>query len=463
MQKQFLFAAAMAVPLSGLALMASRVTAAEPADNPPKAVAPKDAKPEAAPKDAPPKEAAPKDAAPAKAPDPKDAAPRAPDAREPMPPAADKAPRTDNPPRTTDPRDPRPAPRETTPPARDNIPNARDPRNPRDTIPNARDPNVREPMPNTRENVRDPKEVARDPRDTTRGPMPQARDADRDSRTTTRDATRDTRTTTRETARDAHREHRSTRELGVTFGEFSDRGLAVNAVASTSVLYRAGFRTGDVIVSVNGHRLERADDFDRFVYAVDNNERIKVVVLREGRPEVVLLEPTIFYVADESYDEDIANFGVVFDTRYPDRLIVRRIYADSPAVVAGLKVGDEIVSWHGQRIASAKEFGTMLHNSNTAVVDFEFARGSNTVRAEAKLDQRVAAKPAEGTDTTPDNRLPPANPGPQPPRGPLPTPAPSPGPPSGTPAVTPPGPATPAPMPLPPDQRAPVRRLIRDR
>ena len=273
----------------------------------------------------------------------------------------------------------------------------------------------RDQIPNARENVRDPRSRPRSARCRARS-GPRARDVDRSRVDANRDA--------REAPRDDG-ERRSTRDLGLSFGRVTDRGLAVNESAKSSLLYPPGCAAATTSSRSTAMARTGRRRFDRYVYNVDTGERIKVVVFRDGREEVVYLEPTIFY-ADASYDEDIADFGVVFDTRYPDRLIVRRIYADSPALVAGLRIGDEIVSWHGQPVHNVQEFGKLIDGANAAAVDFQYARGSQTMRGEAKLDQRVATKPSTGTEPVRDTRNPPANPGPGqlPPPGPMPNPAP---------------------------------------
>jgi membrane-associated protease RseP (regulator of RpoE activity) len=193
---------------------------------------------------------------------------------------------------------------------------------------------------------------------------------------------------TREAAR---RERRTDRDLGISFGRMTDRGLTVSNVTRDSALVRAGLRANDVIVSVNGHRLERADDFDRLIFAADTAERIKVVVFRDGREEVVYLEPTILYV-DDSYVDDFAYFGVVFDDRYPDRLIVLRVYPDSPAFIAGIRVGDEITTFHGQRVTGRAELARALRGIEPGSVNLEFSHNGQVVRSQAKFNERVASR-----------------------------------------------------------------------
>ena len=453
-------------PLVGLALVARPAMSAEPPENPPKSAAPKDSAP---PKDVAPPKQQPRDAA-----SPRDVAPRNDQPK-------DVAPRNDQP-KDVAPRDNSPRPNAgkdardvTPPPAAKNPPdNATNPRNP---APNARDdiPNARETKPNARETIPN----ARDSAPTARNTIPNARDANRDANRDTRDVNRDARDANRDTrdsrstARDTRREHRSDRDLGITFGRMTDRGLAVSNLAETSALVRSGLRAGDAIVSINGHRLENSEDFDRYVYAVDNNERIKVIVFRDGREEVVYLEPTVFY-ADESYDDDYRYFGVVLDDRYPDRLIAVRVYPDSPAYLAGLRAGDEITTWHGQRVTSPREFGRLIHGIEPGNVDFEIARDSKTMRAQARFNERVATKPSTQTGPNSDERIRSTNPGPAsgpsappspaPGASPAPNPGAAPGPATTPPDVRPNPPATPGPAPAPtnpPQPRGPVKGLFR--
>jgi PDZ domain len=326
--------AAMFITGIGLALFSGRAGAGDPPANPPKDVAPKNG----APKDATPAQPAPQ---PKANKDPKENAPREP---------------------AKNPREPAAAPRDTNSAPRENAPN------PRNAAPSATTPAPRATNPA--------------PGDATSAPRTgDQRSADQ--RATTRNLRQQT--------------HRTDRELGITFGRVTERGLAISDLGKSSSLFSAGLRPGDFVVSVNGRRIERPDDFDRLVFAVDGDERITTVVWRDGREETVYLEPTVFYV-DESYDDDIAYFGVVFDDRYPDRLIVRRVLRDTPAFLAGLREGDEITTWHGERIVRPADFGRTLHRIEPGTVDFEIMRDSKSLRTEAKFGRREPVNNAKGGD-----------------------------------------------------------------
>ena len=116
-----------------------------------------------------------------------------------------------------------------------------------------------------------------------------------------------------------------------------------------------------------------------------------MIVLRDGREDVVYLEPTVFY-ADESYDDDYTYFGVVLDDRYPDRLIVLRVYPDSPAFIAGLREGDEITTFHGQRLKTLRRSRPGSSWNRTGQRGFRVLTRSSSGSAQAKFNERVAAR-----------------------------------------------------------------------
>jgi len=294
----------------------------------------------------------------------------------------------------------------------------------RDTADDARD-NARDARDSARDTARDARDTARDARSSARdagrsareGARDTARDA-RDSARSTRDSARDTRDRTRDDARDARDSrdsrdarstdrrdrrdsrdtaradrrdnHRSVEQLGLEFGRVTDRGLTVSTIERDSVAYRAGLRDDDIIISIGGHDLRSARDFDRYLYAGDRNERIEIVVWRDGREEVVYFEPDVIYTDDvdtvqTSYAYDVDRFGVVLDDSYDDRIVVVKVLPNTPAYTAGLRAGDVITTWHGEPVSSRRDFVRVIERAEPGTVNFEYQRNDRTVRADANL------------------------------------------------------------------------------
>ena len=216
----------------------------------------------------------------------------------------------------------------------------------------------------------------------------------------------------REAARDVRadrRAHRAPGELGLRVGAVADRGLAIANLVDNSVFYTAGIRPGDYIVSVNGHRLVAAGDFDRYLYADGADQPVQIVVWRNGADQTITLQPNVLY-ADapvENYDNDLTYFGVEFDPQYTDRLVILRVsFPIRVAYLAGLRDGDQITTWHGERLRSPRQFAQVIHDEKPGKIDFGYMRGSKEMRGDATFERReesrTALKPV--TPTTLDTR-----------------------------------------------------------
>jgi serine protease Do len=75
----------------------------------------------------------------------------------------------------------------------------------------------------------------------------------------------------------------SVQDLVPEEGRSARRGVLVAAVERTSPAGRAGLRQGDVVVAINGDRVETSRALVRSVAAVPPGQTLRLTVLREGR------------------------------------------------------------------------------------------------------------------------------------------------------------------------------------
>ena len=276
----------------------------------------------------------------------------------------------------------------------------------RDTGRDARD-TARDATRDVRDTARDVREgasdTARDVREGVRDTARDVREGARDVREGVRDAARDVREGARDirdSVRDARRAFRAgttrSADFGIWFGRPSDRGLVISDVATTGAIARVGFREGDRIVSVNGTRVSSEADFVRYVFADDvRNTRVKVVVLRGGREEIVYVEPAV--LIEEMYVEHhdpLEDFGLVVDDRYTDRIVVWKVLPRTPAFYAGFRRGDVITTFRGQRIASPREFVQVVQRTDPGLVAVEVNRGQRARSLEVDFRTRAESRTA---------------------------------------------------------------------
>jgi C-terminal processing protease CtpA/Prc len=196
-------------------------------------------------------------------------------------------------------------------------------------------------------------------------------------------------------------------DIGLWFDRNDRNGLVISDISSKGAISRLGFHEGDRIVSVNGYRVNRETDFLNYLFANDvRDQRVKVIVDRNGGEEVVWVEPTTL-IEDYNYVENdpLENFGVVLDDRYDDRIVVWKVIPQSPAYYAGLRAGDVFTTFHGRPVTTRQDFVRIIGDLREGEVPVQVRRGErvrdfavDVPRFEARSERRTAMRP--NYDTT---------------------------------------------------------------
>ena len=187
------------------------------------------------------------------------------------------------------------------------------------------------------------------------------------------------------------RQDRSVDRLGIGLTTSQNR-LSIGNVARGSVFGRAGIRQGDVIVSVNGRRVFRQDDFSRWIFEANPNERVTIVVLRDGREEIIYVNAAEYLMLRPASNR--AVLGVNIARQYPDEVILSNVNPDGPAARAGLKRGDEILSVDGEEVRSVNELLAAIARFQPGdEIEIEYARGEEVDTTVVRLDAAAATLP----------------------------------------------------------------------
>jgi C-terminal processing protease CtpA/Prc len=174
----------------------------------------------------------------------------------------------------------------------------------------------------------------------------------------------------------------------------AERGVVIGRVTEDSPAAKAGLKEKDVITEVNGQRVEGAAQFRRMVHEIPAGRTAQLTVWRDGRaqsvsvtlgqaeeghrawmkaapgafafrmPEVEMPDmPAIAGLGDDfallpggrprlGIDaEDLGEqLGSFFGAPDGEGILVRNVNSGSPAEKAGLKAGDVITSFNGERV-----------------------------------------------------------------------------------------------------------------
>jgi len=223
---------------------------------------------------------------------------------------------------------------------------------------------------NTRESAGDKVRDARNNAgDKIQGAREGARDTARDDRQTTRDAregARDTVRDDRQVIRDARRSGIAARrefiaerirsgDLGLWVRSAADR-LMVTDVAGRGAIAQSGLKEGDEIVSVNGQPVNSEREFvDYFFTDHGSNQPVRVVLKRNGQEQATTINPKPFIDEHLASDNRLHDFGLILDESDPSHVKVQAVMPRSPAFYAGVRGGDQITGFNGQRITAVKD------------------------------------------------------------------------------------------------------------
>ena len=188
-----------------------------------------------------------------------------------------------------------------------------------------------------------------------------------------------------------------TKGMAAKLGLDEVRGVVVTAVAEGSPAEKAGLKVKDVVVSYNGSRLESRQQLTRMVAETPAERTISLSILRGGAPQEVKLTTAarrmnpdlriirngsvpgrnLFILPDlprmvsiyrspmlgiesEALNSQMANFFGV-----KEGVLVREVIPESPAAIAGVKAGDVVVSFAGEKVASPSDITSILRAKAT--------------------------------------------------------------------------------------------------
>jgi serine protease Do len=162
------------------------------------------------------------------------------------------------------------------------------------------------------------------------------------------------------------------------------RGVYIDAVESASPAARGGLRDGDIILTVDGHPVDRANQVQTLIYGLDPEDQVRLALLRDGvrqHLEITLgerEEDRLLARGQERLDQ--LGLGVEalsgerartlgFTARVAEELgfepgekgiVVVRVDPDGPTADLGIEVDDVITDIDQQQITTMPQLARLL-------------------------------------------------------------------------------------------------------
>lgn len=163
-------------------------------------------------------------------------------------------------------------------------------------------------------------------------------------------------------------------ELAKAFKIEGNAGALVAEVTAKSPAEKAGVKSGDVVVEVNGKKVEGPRELQLLVAAIAPGTKVNVKLMRDGKDQSVSVElgerpdlRTAANTAPEKPEEPDVLDGVTVGDIDPAAIkkfslpeaakgvVITEVDPDSPSADAGLKVGDVISEINREPIDSSKQ------------------------------------------------------------------------------------------------------------
>jgi len=184
----------------------------------------------------------------------------------------------------------------------------------------------------------------------------------------------------------------------------AERGVVLGRIVPDSPAAKAGLKEKDVVTEVNGQRIEGTAQFRRIIREIPAGRPVQLTVWRDGRAQTIsatlgraeegrhgfkIMTPTpgafAFRMPDTPMIPDIppmewngamilggqprlgidaedlsGQLGTFFGAPDGEGILVREVSEGSPAAKAGLKAGDVVTSFNGERIRSVGDLREKL-------------------------------------------------------------------------------------------------------
>ena len=170
-----------------------------------------------------------------------------------------------------------------------------------------------------------------------------------------------------------------TAEISDSLGLHGRKGALVADLTPGGPAEQAGLQPGDVVLGIDGHAVDSADDLTRQVALVHPGQVARLQVLRGGRTldvdvhsglrpseQVLASNPERPYAAPDASEDAARVLGMRLTPNAQGGVTIGAVASDSDAADKGLARGDVILQANGRRIGSAGDVAAAVAEARHA-------------------------------------------------------------------------------------------------
>jgi serine protease Do len=171
-----------------------------------------------------------------------------------------------------------------------------------------------------------------------------------------------------------------TPDVAKEFGLADASGALVAGVAPGSAAEKAGVKTGDIIVSINGTPMKSAPELRNAIGMLRIGDQVEIGLLRDGKPLKVTALVAERTDSDSASAVDIhrgLEGAELADAPDGGGVLLHSVQDGSPAQQAGLKANDLIVAVGRTQVSNIKQFREAAKGATLLILNVR--RGSTTL------------------------------------------------------------------------------------
>lgn len=166
------------------------------------------------------------------------------------------------------------------------------------------------------------------------------------------------------------------KDLAHAFNVAQNEGALIADVSKGSPAETAGLKQGDIIQTINGHKVINMAALRNEIALSKPGTRITLGVLREGKTLQIPVEVGNYPSATEPQTAEVSGNKLGFEVQdltselarslgisEDEGVVISKVAPNSPAMMAGLKKGAVIIAVNQKKISSVAEFNAALQNT----------------------------------------------------------------------------------------------------
>ena len=191
-----------------------------------------------------------------------------------------------------------------------------------------------------------------------------------------------------------------TAELAQSFGVEGEKGALVADVTKDSPADKAGLKSGDIILEFDGKQIQEMNNLPRLVAATPVGKKVKLKILRNGKPETVSVTieqlkdgeeaaqtPAVQDRLGMTVKELNAELAAQIGIKETKGVVVTAVSPGGLAEDAGIAAGDVIKEINGTKISTAAEFTKAVSaHKKGAVMRILLRRGDSSLFVAVKVE-----------------------------------------------------------------------------